>query len=419
MDEEWVECRPKKRKRKTTPMKNKKEKSKEKDKDTIALLAMVEELVNKTSELLKLTKSNINTKVEIKVISRELERSAQKLQERSKFLSDSELSFHSTVEGRKASETENAKKAEVLHKVSRDADTQTSPLNGKGQRIRQPSLTNQGAITHAEGEESETTRESAEDEAPNGRRRATKDTCTCTCTCLASRLSTPEDLKASLEFGDFAEVAMLRWEETVYTNTKIITGNPLNSEDCVVKVVIVEPSDPGMKDSIQRMYKEKFPELPSLEGDFEVIEQITRIRGTGDTHRKKIVKMAYDETSRGLWGKLSELRQETINDERVSIHHVKGASVEELRRMTEVIFHTGKTNVEIHTTLQQKNSPKGRNTYGVIINRGGKFYKDILGEVKNAVGGSETANAIRDIRSTKDGSLLLTMDKDHHALGKL
>ncbi|KAG5890235.1 hypothetical protein JTB14_031162 [Gonioctena quinquepunctata] len=54
-----------------------------------------------------------------------------------------------------------------------------------------------------------------------------------------------------------------------------------------------------------------------------------------------------------------------------------------------------------------------------MVSEPGESYKDILGKVLNIIGGNEAARHIRSIRSTKDGKLLMTLDKDHSALENL
>jgi hypothetical protein len=50
------------------------------------------------------------------------------------------------------------------------------------------------------------------------------------------------------------------WEERVFSNTVII-GNPVTASDRAVKVVLAEPQIPKMDKSIQRICRDRFPEL--------------------------------------------------------------------------------------------------------------------------------------------------------------
>lgn len=57
------------------------------------------------------------------------------------------------------------------------------------------------------------------------------------------------------------------WDESLFANVAIQAGNPLNTEDEIGKVVFVGKTDADMSKSIQKLYKERYPELKRLEGD--------------------------------------------------------------------------------------------------------------------------------------------------------
>lgn len=81
-----------------------------------------------------------------------------------------------------------------------------------------------------------------------------------------------------------------------------------------------------------------------------------------------------------------------------------------------MIFQNSNTTVAIYTTASNRESERARTTYGMIISDGEKSYKDVLGKVKAIMGTNQSAKAIRSLRSTKDGKLLLTIEKDQEAL---
>ncbi|KAG5862455.1 hypothetical protein JTB14_015231 [Gonioctena quinquepunctata] len=54
-----------------------------------------------------------------------------------------------------------------------------------------------------------------------------------------------------------------------------------------------------------------------------------------------------------------------------------------------------------------------------MISQPGKSYREILGRVTATLGNNEAAMHIRSLRSTKDGKLLITMDKDQNACDEL
>jgi SH3-like domain-containing protein len=63
------------------------------------------------------------------------------------------------------------------------------------------------------------------------------------------------------------------WSGEVYTNTSVLVGNPLvDVKDSIVKAVLVEPTDAAMDLSIQRLYRNRFPELASVKEEWAVLE---------------------------------------------------------------------------------------------------------------------------------------------------
>ncbi|CAH1107105.1 unnamed protein product [Psylliodes chrysocephalus] len=124
-----------------------------------------------------------------------------------------------------------------------------------------------------------------------------------------------------------------------------------------------------------------------------------------------------------IWRRLKALKEETREDQKVAIHHLQEHTIEWLRKAIEVIFHESITMVEIHTTnaykeKTSKGDTKVRPTLGMVVS-GGATYKEILGKVKTAVAGNEARKAIRTIKSTKDGKMVIVFDKDQKAVSDI
>ncbi|CAH0563183.1 unnamed protein product [Brassicogethes aeneus] len=62
-----------------------------------------------------------------------------------------------------------------------------------------------------------------------------------------------------------------------YTRTKIKTDNPLETKESTVNVLLEEPDDPELKQSIQRIHKNRFPEIIQLKEDYDEMEETTKI----------------------------------------------------------------------------------------------------------------------------------------------
>ncbi|KAG5890037.1 hypothetical protein JTB14_021059 [Gonioctena quinquepunctata] len=125
---------------------------------------------------------------------------------------------------------------------------------------------------------------------------------------------------------------------------------------------------------------------------------------------RKIIKIKHDGTEEGIWHTLKLLREETVKDQQICIHHIDGISLKELRRMTEAICRSSNTYVDIFTTSSRNRTQTKREqpTFGIVISEENKFFSEVLDEVKTAIGENEATSAIRTIWGTKDGKMLLT-----------
>lgn len=146
----------------------------------------------------------------------------------------------------------------------------------------------------------------------------------------------------------------MRWEQDLFKQTEITVGNPLTTDDQTTKVVLFEPTDKEMNSSIQRLYRDKFPELTSIKDEFEVIEQITKIKSEHEGTKlstKKIIKVQHDKNTKDIWEKLKRIREETLTDKRVALHHTNNITPEKLQMMTENKHQGGHS----HHSKQQRN----------------------------------------------------------------
>ncbi|CAH1099360.1 unnamed protein product [Psylliodes chrysocephalus] len=68
------------------------------------------------------------------------------------------------------------------------------------------------------------------------------------------------------------------WKEDLFKNIDLKVGNSFETEEQMVKVVLVEPNDPETNRSFQRTFRDKYPDLTQTYEPFEVLEQTTRLR---------------------------------------------------------------------------------------------------------------------------------------------
>lgn len=235
--------------------------------------------------------------------------------------------------------------------------------------------------------------------------------------------------------ADFQAIADAPWDGKVYQATSIQLGNPIATDKRVVKCVLIEPKDLEMKNSVHKLYAERFPELRQMTGPFEVLEQVTRRRtdSAEESVPQKVVKILHDGTETCIWERLTALKEECVVDEQVAIHHVEAMPLERLRKMAECIFRGTPTRVKIYTTRgkQEEGKPrpppkktialpaKERTTCALTVEGEGKSYKEVLQSVRAALNSKPEGERIRAIRSTKDNRLLIVLDKDQVARDEL
>ncbi len=235
-----------------------------------------------------------------------------------------------------------------------------------------------------------------------------------------------EDLEGIDDLKKWQAIENKVWKKKVYSNTELKVGNPLATKDSVVKVVVVEPDDPGMERGVQKLYREKFPELVEIEMDFEVIEQITRIRSKTPNEgiTRKIIKIKHDGSDNKLWEQIGKVKKETEGEEWIALHTINGMSPPRYRKMVESIFHKSETQVCIYTTKRANGESSSNDaredrkqrSYAIVVEDKRKYYNMTVANIKRVLTTNEAKKAITGVRSTRDGKVLITLDKDNGAL---
>lgn len=219
-----------------------------------------------------------------------------------------------------------------------------------------------------------------------------------------------------ITFEKYKELEKMRWKEELSSNVKTIAGNPLNTEDAVKKVVLVGNRDPGMSKSIQKIYKERYPELEHLTEDIDYLETFTRDRRNKTLSKKTIIKLTHEESQEDLWAKMKQLfREGGTEKETFAIHKLDWITIESLEKMMQCL--TNGTEKEVHVYVppgfkeNSENRDKGRNTYALMVQCKDGEYRETLKNVRNAFRNVPASKSIRGIRSTKEGKMIITMDK--------
>ncbi|KAH1000556.1 hypothetical protein HUJ04_012865 [Dendroctonus ponderosae] len=143
---------------------------------------------------------------------------------------------------------------------------------------------------------------------------------------------------------------------------------------------------------------------------------------------KKTVKIAYS-SEEDLFNKLTRLRKETTGEHVIATHQTRGIKSGTLRKMLEGIFHNATSKVVIYTrpngpsqptpsqaTHRQRNSP---NTFAIVVSNKGKTYEETLRGVKEILTTNKLGEGVKALRSTKDGRLVITTERQVAIVEKL
>lgn len=224
-------------------------------------------------------------------------------------------------------------------------------------------------------------------------------------------------------FEDWQNIKDKKFPEEIFINTETKIGSPLNTKDIVTKIVIVEPTDKEMSQSIQKIYKDKYPALvtpTNKEIQILEIETIVTIDGQKSNIKEKIIKTEYDGSEKGIWNKLVKIKDNTKEDEWIALHHVNCMDLDMFQKMVETIFHKTTTRAVIYTTkgktLENKkpaitHKPE-RSTYAMILDKKGEDAVKIMKTIKQKLMNTEEAKIIQSIRETKNKKLIIITNRD-------
>lgn len=254
-----------------------------------------------------------------------------------------------------------------------------------------------------------------------------------------SSTQTPSDeLIEICTYDQFNEIKNKSFPDKLYTNTELVVGNPLATKE-EAKVILIEPEDPNMMQSIQRLYRDKFPTVANVTKKIiETYEIVTTVKvdGKEETNNEKIYKITHDGTNNDIWNKINKLK-DIITEKCIAMHHIKSMSNTVFRNLVEVVFHGSQTKVAIYTTkgknaetnntYSKNQEPKTelrkpkpeRDTYALILAQENHDPKELLKKIKTKLGNTDETNIIRSIRQTKGNKLIITTDKNIDIFKKL
>lgn len=212
-----------------------------------------------------------------------------------------------------------------------------------------------------------------------------------------------------------------KWDENIYRVTYLEENeNPIHNDNIKTKIIWIDPEDTEMEKGLQRGYKEKYPSLTQMKGNFEMMEQITK-SGNQKLNHIKIFKIVQGKNEQMLWDNIQKVKTLTGENEDISIHDIKGVETNQLQKMTEYIFREENRQVIIHTKRRRKKkkTETERKTYALVVEAAGD-YKGTLKRVKESIQEKNSGNGIIGIRSSKDGKkIIISTEKDLQTVNQI
>lgn len=225
-----------------------------------------------------------------------------------------------------------------------------------------------------------------------------------------------EELKEALDkeektIEQFEKIRHKNWPEDIYVATKPATGAFISKSD----IAFWEDD----KDTRSRMI-ERHPEAQEMGGPVGLLSVVSRKKDKGgrvETSGRKIFKLTSEATAGERLNTLKEFKSSLMTEGITGVAlHAPNKNVEIHRKLVEYMFHKSDISVVIHHH-KGKEEIKRAVEEGIVIRQGNASYADLLRKVKTAVGVNN--KGIKQVRKTKDGAVLLVLDKKENRVGDL
>lgn len=213
------------------------------------------------------------------------------------------------------------------------------------------------------------------------------------------------------------------WVRRSYKNTEIKEGSPLELEAGWDLAVFRRSNDVGMEAGIQRMFRNKYPELKTNQSSVVHVKTTTWIMGDEkETQNTKNVFAITDGNKEEIRARVQEVLSKVMADKgnKLAIAWEEDARLSVFRDIIEEEATKWDTKVNIHIKPRQMETKKAKeeskqkqDTEAIIVKKAaGISYSGILKDVKEHVQNHGLGTSIRGVRETRSGDLILTMSKN-------
>lgn len=238
------------------------------------------------------------------------------------------------------------------------------------------------------------------------------------CKCLRMN---EELLKEIKDYQDFRKVEQHEWPDELFKATHLIIGSPMKaSRDSDLAILMEEGDEAAANAGIRRVLIDRFPDVMDLEGTVTALTINTKLE-TRDGPEER-VRHIYKVEIGGLpewFDALKELRKRMIRNNRKAVAIYPPAidqGGQMTRKYAEAVFRGSGLICTIYIGQGDREprpeKVKPQMTESVLVSKEGKTYAELLKEVRVKVAViPQAAKSIKTIRRTKDGDMVIVMDK--------
>lgn len=228
-------------------------------------------------------------------------------------------------------------------------------------------------------------------------------------------------------FEEYKRISIQEWGEHCFTNVRIQTGNPLQNTDEGCPMVLVHNDDRQMNESIQKLYRDRYPELMFMNKEVDKLDTISsRTDDSSQTIETKrtIIKVNTSGEERELYERfvtVKEIIDKNNLKKTIITHRVKGIDLGTQRKLAQAVFKDGQYQVIIyiakHETKGMNNKRKTKTETIYIKQKEGeqKSYAETLRKLRGSIDVKAIGAGIYNVKKTEKGIEIRVSEKSKGA----
>jgi hypothetical protein len=253
---------------------------------------------------------------------------------------------------------------------------------------------------------------------------------------LRQRIKNPESAL------DLFETAKRKWPEDVFLKTKVVHlhslkqwADPLvffvaDNKAAKTDEVIKKLGETHM--GLKKVIEEERLKNGNIIGSKSVTYMLNGDEKLEEIRMRCLVEMDHTLTGKEAWDEALKAARKVVDTitntgQKHAVLTVLNGQGELWRKTLECAMIDIEMSIDVNyqkppgsgKTSTKKEGKREKKTYALIVEKKGTQYKDVLSSVKTAITSDPARSSIHTRRSTRDGSLLITLDKDNETIEEL